>query len=139
MALILLVLLAACDPAAPPASATVAVEATPENKAELLLDVEHLVGQAAAMHAGGRKDDALHDWERAYGIWQRHLSGTLRATDATGALELEYTFGQLRQEVVQNRGRPKPVAARLEQMLEARKAALLATVPAPPAPSAAAQ
>ena len=142
MALFLLVLLAACDPAAPPASATVAggtqAEDNAENKAELLLDIEHLGGQAAAMPAGGRKDAARHDWERAYGIWQRHLSGTLRATDATGALELEYTFGQLRQEVVQNRGRPKPVAARLEQMLEARKAALLATVPAPPAPPAAA-
>lgn len=137
MALFLLVLLAACDPAATP-NAAVAPAPTTENKAELLLDIEHLVGQAAAMHAGGRKEDALHDWERAYGLWQRHLSGTLRATDATGALELEYTFGQLRQEVVQNRGRPKPVAARLEQMLEARKATLIATVPtpAPGAPSA---
>ena len=48
-------------------------------------------------------------------------------------------LGARKQEVVQNRGRPKPVAARLEQMLEARKAALLATVPAPPAPPAAAQ
>lgn len=130
MALILLVLLAACDPAA--TTAAVAPAPATENRAELLLDIEHLVGQAAAMHAGGRKEDALHDWERAYGIWQRHLSSTLRATDATGALELEYTFGQLRQEVVQNRGRPKPVAARLEQMLEARKASLVAPVPTAP-------
>lgn len=103
--------------------------APPEDVGELLTDVQHLVGEAAALHAAGRTRDALGAWERSYGIYQRHLAAPLRAKDPTATLSLEYTFGQLRAEVAQERGRPKALAGRLDHELEQRRAVLVAASP----------
>jgi hypothetical protein len=123
-----LLLLFACRPpdAPPPPPAPV------EDAGELLTDVQHLVGESAALHAAGRTRDALGAWERAYGIYQRHIAASLRAKDATGTLALEYTFGQLRAEVAQERGRPKALAGRLDHELEQRRPALAPAAPAVP-------
>jgi hypothetical protein len=122
--------LAACDPASPEAITPPAPEVAPADRPELLVDVRHLVEQSAAMHAAGRKEEAVADWERAYSIFQRHLADTLRTNDPLGTLELEYTFGQLRREVSLDRGRPKSIAGRLDQLLAARKDAF-ASAPTP--------
>jgi hypothetical protein len=127
---LLLSLLLACTPT-PEVQAPVEAQ---EDRAELLTDVQHLMGEAAAMHAAGRLPEAAAAWDRGYGLWQRHLASPLRTADAAATLSLEYELGRLRVELRSTRGRPKAVAARADRLLEARRAELVAAaVPPPPA------
>jgi hypothetical protein len=125
---LLLVLLLACT-AAPEVEAPVEVA---EDRAELLTDVQHLMGEAAAMHAAGRLPEAAAAWDRGYGLWQRHLAGPLRTADAAATVSLEYELGRLRVELHTARGRPKAVAARADRLLEARRPELVAAAAVPP-------
>lgn len=137
----LLLLLLACDPATdvngasgPPAiDAAGEAPAPSEDLRELLKDVQHLLGEAAAMHAAGRLREASVAFDRATSLYRRHLAAPLRQGDARATLALEYEIGRLGKELTSPRGRPKGLAGRVDRLLEEQRPALTPP-PKPPAP-----
>jgi hypothetical protein len=85
---------------------------------ELLTDVQHLVGEAAALHAAERYGDAEGAWVNAWSLFSRHHLPIIQSADPTGAIAIEYEFGRLRAALRERRAGPKPVARALDARLE---------------------
>lgn len=118
--------------AASPIKVSTAAEDDPD---ERITDVQHLLGEAAALHAATRRTKAQATWQVAYDLFREHLLPSLRALDAEQALQAEYTFGRLRRALEARRGRPKPLARELEDLLETHRTDLVvALTPAQEAP-----
>lgn len=134
----LLTMLLGCPAPQATAPQEAPIELPVEEPNELITDVQHLLGEAAALQAAGRYVVAEAAWQRAYNLFRKHLLGHLRKADPTSALSLEYRFGQLRTEVNHRRGRPEPLARRLERVLEDHRHALVQamTPRASPSPGA---
>jgi hypothetical protein len=124
---VLPLLLIGCPTPEPVVAGPTPAVSTPaiDDPSELITDVQHLLGETAALHAAERYVEADRTWQSAYNLFQKHLAPTLRLQDPTGTLAIEYAFGQLRSEVQHRSGRPKPLARSLEVHLEDHRAALV--------------
>lgn len=93
---------------------------------ELLDDVQHLIGEAAADHDAGERVGAEQQWILATAIFRAHLLEPIRASDRLVALHLEYDLGRFGDAIRRNGGKPAVQQKALNKTLESQRKVILA-------------
>jgi hypothetical protein len=93
---------------------------------ELIDDVQHLIGEAAADHDAGERVGAEQQWILATATFRAHLLEPIRANDKMLALHLEYDLGRFGDAVRRNGGKPAVQQKALNKTLESQRKVILA-------------
>ncbi len=97
-----------------------------DDPGELIDDVQHLIGEAAADHDAGERVGAEQQWILATAIFRAHLLAPIRASDKMLALHLEYDLGRFGDAVRKNGGKPAAQQKTLNKTLESQRKVILA-------------
>lgn len=97
-----------------------------DDPGELIDDVQHLIGEAAADHDAGERVGAEQQWILATAIFRAHLLAPIRASDKMLALHLEYDLGRFGDAVRKNGGKPAVQQKVLNKTLESQRKVILA-------------
>lgn len=97
-----------------------------DDPGELIDDVQHLIGEAAADHDAGERVGAEQQWILATAIFRAHLLAPIRASDKMAALQLEYDLGRFGDAIRRNGGKPAVQQKTLNKTLESQRKVILA-------------
>lgn len=97
-----------------------------DDPGELIDDVQHLIGEAAADHDAGERVGAEQQWILATAIFRAHLLAPIRASNKMLALQLEYDLGRFGDAVRKNGGKPAVQQKALNKTLESQRKIILA-------------